>query len=367
MSLESRVIALLEEANPVPDARALASDARPGSSDLVSLAEGRTDLDHVVVEPAPAPHRWLIGAAIAAFAVGLIVVLIQLTAPPDPIDSVTTTTVVETNSIEGYWEARTFGIRFESEGYSLVANDVVVDTGSYDVEGDLIRLTSSADSASCQLGDTAIIRFKLEDNSLTLDSVDDECPPGRGLGSAANSLSPSEVQAMPPNALAEARTFDTTGPGRHRTTVFQPAFELVLTPLWRQQQAEEAEVNLSLFKGTTALVFHRHTQDSPEGVYQLYEEHPNVTTTDPVPASVGEAEGLRFDYESDGPNGLISMPGIGLGPFIEPPGNLQRVWVVEVSGEIVTILSGHAPENRELSLAEVEAILATVTWDDLNE
>lgn len=379
-SQQDRVLALLDEANPIaPDD--VQTQPIPDIADMLSTVRKRDDRrivdridrswsDTSLSRPAAAAGL-IILALVAA------VLIVRQADQPQPIDTVpsTTTTVADgrTSTTEaslgtpdGFWESISSSLVLDGNGYSVITNNVVVDRGTYTVGDEILTLTTTDGSVNCANGATAAFTFSIVDGPdgaerLVLEQISDECGISRGLGVGSKSLDRTAAFELPPNALEVVRPLgDVPPPGRFSTTEFRPRFEITLKAGWRQ----EAQLDFHLFlrRGTEGLVFHHHLLPTPEDVHALFDGDAATVVEEPAVTEVSGASGLTFDYVSPEPNRLFFAPGIGLGDLQAPPDYRYRIWAVDVDGTVITIMYAASPTDFVEGVGRIEETLDSIDW-----
>ncbi len=213
MSNVESVLALFEEANPVPD-ELTASDEielapylatlRRRSSEMTEMTPPETGHD------ATRTRKWLVPAAVIATALGVLIVILgqgpeeppvvteptpttiadQVTTTPTTIDQRVTTTIAEQTlttlpsleldeRLNGSWVTGTKVLTFDDGTYSLEIRTGnsrdVVDEGTYTIpESNRVRLTSGG-GMQCDNGDTTTLGYELEGDTLTMRGTSDDC------------------------------------------------------------------------------------------------------------------------------------------------------------------------------------------------
>lgn len=214
MSNVERVLALFEEANPVPDELTLSDEIElaPYLAGLQRRSSEMTD-----VTPAESGHdatgtrKWMVAAAAAvATALGVLIVNLgqgteeppavteptpttfagQVTTTPTTIAQQVTTTIAEQTvttvpsleldeRLNGSWATGTKVLTFDDGSYSLALragnSREVVDEGTYTIpESNRVRLTSGG-GIQCNNGDTTTLGYEFEGDTLTMRGTSDEC------------------------------------------------------------------------------------------------------------------------------------------------------------------------------------------------
>ena len=196
MSNETRILALFEEANPVPDISAMESEPFEPAAYLATLERRSsevTQLDAKVdrIDKSRRTRVWMAAAAvilIVAAIAGLSGMLSdgsgEVPVADDP--AVVDPTVVDPPAVDppavdpntaplGSWSSGSLSVVFENDEYAFVFDGVLVERGTYSTNGESLTLTSGEDSAGCAPGVTGQWAFKTADSSLTLTGMDDNC------------------------------------------------------------------------------------------------------------------------------------------------------------------------------------------------
>lgn len=214
MSKVESVLALFEEANPVPDELML-SDETELTPCLASLQRRSSEMTEMT--PPESGHgatrtrKWMAAAAAAvATALGVLIVIFaqgleeppavteptpttigeQVTTTPTTIAQQVTTTIGEQTPttvpsleiderLNGSWVTGTKVLTFDDGSYSLALgagnSRDVVDEGTYTIPGsNRVRLTSGG-GIQCNNGDTTTLGYEFEGDTLTMRGTSDEC------------------------------------------------------------------------------------------------------------------------------------------------------------------------------------------------
>lgn len=192
MSIESHVLALIEEGNPVPDPDQITDVPVEPAAYLATLDQRSsevTQLDTRAEKPDNRRKAWLWTAAAALVVIaGLIAVLTSGAEPPVATDP-SPTTITDTNAapLLGSWVHVHTGRHAESEGtvsavfendtYAFVINEVLVDHGTYTtLSSGQIEFVSADDSAGCEPGAEGVADFEATEETLVLISgFDSSC------------------------------------------------------------------------------------------------------------------------------------------------------------------------------------------------
>lgn len=215
MSIESHVLALIEEGNPVPDPDQITDLPVEPAAYLATLDQRSsevTQLDTRVEKPDSRRKAglWTAAAALVVIA-GLIAFLTSGNESPVATDP-PPTTITDTNAanLSGSWAHIHVGRHADSEGivsavfendtYAFMVNDVLVDHGSYttDLSSGQIEFVSADDSAGCEPGAEGVADFEATEETLVLLSGLDESCFARGffLDSASDVFSFGRAQSM---------------------------------------------------------------------------------------------------------------------------------------------------------------------------
>lgn len=183
MSNETRILALFEEANPVPDIHAMDSERSEPAAYLATLERRSsevTKLDTKVDRPDKTRkvRVWMTAAAVI-----LVVVAIAGLNGLFTSDSSEGIPVVDQpveidppSTLLGSWSSGALSVVFENGEYAFVFDGVLVERGTYSTASEAMTLTSGEDSPGCAPGQTGRWIFEPgADSSLTLTGVDDNC------------------------------------------------------------------------------------------------------------------------------------------------------------------------------------------------
>lgn len=214
MSKVESVLALFEEANPVPDELTSSDEIelvpylatlRRRSSEMTEMTPPETGHDPTRT------RKWLVpAAAVIATALGVLIVILdqgheeapvvteptpttiaeQVTTTPTTGEQRVTTTIAEQTlttlpsleldeRLNGSWVTGTKVLTFDDGTYSLELragnSRDVVDEGTYTIpESNRVRLTSRG-GMQCNNGDTTTLGYELEGDTLTMRGTTDDC------------------------------------------------------------------------------------------------------------------------------------------------------------------------------------------------
>lgn len=183
MSNETRVLALFEEANPVPDEQVMDHiDVEPATylATLQQRSSDVTQLDEKIEKQDKAKRVWVWAAAALVVIAGLIAILTsQNTDESPPITEPPPTTIAETApaNLLGSWSSGGASVLFEGDSYAFVINDVLMEYGTFVVgtSPGLIEFVSAEGSPGCEPGAEGTKRFEATGDTLRLTLASDEC------------------------------------------------------------------------------------------------------------------------------------------------------------------------------------------------
>ena len=196
MSNETRILALFEEANPVPDISVMESEPIEPAAYLATLERRSSEMTQVGTkidqrDRTRRPRTWMAAAAmivVVAAIAGLTVMLTGDSSGDVPVvddPAVVDPTVVDppvvdppsdpASTPEGSWTSDPLSVVFEDDTYAFVYDGVLVERGTYSTNGEALTLTSGEDSPGCAPGVTGQWMFDTADSSLTLTGMDDNC------------------------------------------------------------------------------------------------------------------------------------------------------------------------------------------------
>lgn len=167
MSKETQILALFEEANPVPDDQVMVrSDAEPAAY-LATLQQRSSDviqIDERAEEQKTTRKPWLIAATAAALVVVAGAMAFLLNQGETEEAPVVTQPSAEPGTIEGYWSGEEADFYFGESEYAIVIDGVLSDSGTYvagvrDADNRIVTITSGDESVDCSPGDVAVINY----------------------------------------------------------------------------------------------------------------------------------------------------------------------------------------------------------------
>lgn len=205
--------------------------------------------------------------------------------------------------------------------------------------------------------------------------------------SAATKTGESTTEtAASPDTLPEEGSIPA---GEYQTQVFEPAFSFRVGKGWQAMPELPDVRGMFMVKDDVAFTFTSSDKvfdpsklpkevpvpapDSVDGWINWFQEHPNLETTKPVPASVGGVSGMRIDTVlSSAPRGypeycpapcvpaFSASKSFGDGLFVS--GYKDRNFILNVGGKTV-IVSLSLPEDEfEKLLPKYQEVLDTVEW-----
>jgi hypothetical protein len=176
----------------------------------------------------------------------------------------------------------------------------------------------------------------------------------------------------PSTTTSTAPSTETTQPASLRREVdwFQP-FTIETPPDWRPYEESRPNPTTFSFRAPAGrfIVFSAEGPDTVEEWIALLTAAPLVMT-EPIPVALGSAEGLSVDVRLDTDTADQNCPPLGqCWPMLSAgdgwaivPDYPNRIWVVDVAGETILILT----ESTEGGFADwadtVGQVLATIDW-----
>ncbi len=179
-----------------------------------------------------------------------------------------------------------------------------------------------------------------------------------------------------PQTTAAAETTTTTAAttttSEPAETVFEadwdPPFTLATPPNWREE--DHGSIMFVFKAGSSFVAFSTEGPDSVDGWLEALASNSDIVTTEPTPIELGSAPGYVVDVRlSDTPEELC---GFGIGPcstlltsgdgWVVAEEMPNRLWVVDVNGETVVIVTEASEGFFETWAAEVNEVLSTITW-----
>jgi hypothetical protein len=149
---------------------------------------------------------------------------------------------------------------------------------------------------------------------------------------------------------------------------WDPEFTLMTPANWRKDSSIASMFVMRA--GSSFVVFSTGGPDSVDGWLELLASNTDIVSTEPAPIELGSAVGYVVDVRlSDDPEEVC---GFGIGPcstlltegdgwsVVEDTPN--RLWVVDVNGETVVIVTEASEASFETWATEVDEVLSTITW-----
>lgn len=183
MSNETRILALFEEANPVPDIHAMDSERSEPAAYLATLEKRSSEVTKLDTKLDRPDKTRKVRVWMAAAAVILVVAAIAGLNGLLTGDSSEGIPVVDQpvevdppSTLVGSWSSGALSVVFENDEYAFVFDGVLVEHGTYSTESEAMTFTTGEDSPGCAPGETGRWTFETgADSSLTLTGVDDDC------------------------------------------------------------------------------------------------------------------------------------------------------------------------------------------------
>jgi hypothetical protein len=184
-----------------------------------------------------------------------------------------------------------------------------------------------------------------------------EAPTATDVPSASPSLEPTAEASPSPDPAAEreheigwAIPFSITTPGTWRPDPMLPS-----TPR-----------TLAFAAGVDRwLVFHRPDADTVDAALDVLRSRSTLSLTDPAPVDIGGAQGVVFDLslaDDAAPDEVTLFEDPSLGAWSIERGRPNRIWLVDVDGTILMIVTDAPAGAFDTFVATADAALATLEW-----
>lgn len=379
MSNEQRVLALIEQGNPVPDPAAIETLPAQPAEYLATLQQRSsevTQLDERTERQEGNRRPWRVAAVAAALVIiaGVLALLLNQNSEEAPtITEPTPTTVAPAPTIDptGYWNADSARrIHISEDGtYAWMVVSSVRDRGVWEIEDDTIRLIASGESELCNNGDIATVRVALADtDTLELSTISDDCA-DRGIfvNDESRILERTDPFEVPPPPTPEELAWralpllNAPGGGLARLPNFLPelAFESNFTlvpgvgddpdffePLFL---TTEADVDAAIYffrEDNTSLQAQRDRFENPEGF--------DVSETEQV--EVDGVAGLRLRL-------TVILPSSMGNPSEFPlqPGTEYVFYLFDSGGAVVLVIG----DLSEIGVDQFDTLAMSIVWRDL--
>ena len=227
---DERILALFEEANPVPVEQALEQPTVSAAAYLAALDQGRMPVTQLETRVDESGGRrsgwWLVAAAVVAIAVGTIAVLVARSSQEPPVASQPTTTVAQTSSTEatdaaapnlsGGWSDSNLALSMDGTTYTMISSGNLFDVGTYEVgpDGSTISLVSALDSPNCGPGDRMELSLLVDEaRSIELEAASDDCRVRQAVFGATRVLAADPSVSLPGGELDPRLEGDWEGEG----------------------------------------------------------------------------------------------------------------------------------------------------------
>jgi hypothetical protein len=151
-------------------------------------------------------------------------------------------------------------------------------------------------------------------------------------------------------------------------------FSMDMPADWAREGGTGTSVFFSAGRPDRWIEFTLAGPDTVDGWIDSMATQPRLIITEPTPIELGGAAGMAVDARvsdqasgncSAGPNvrcfTLFQNPGAGVWEVVE--NQPSRVWVVDVDGEVVLIVTDAQERSFDAWIAVVEPLLQTLTWN----
>jgi hypothetical protein len=311
VNYETRVLALFEEANPVPEMETLSREFEPAAylASIQTRSSEMTQLDQRTTTGAggPRPNLGWVVAAVVALVAGVVAIIVSQRAAEAP--AVVTEPPAAVTTLPG----------------------------------------------------------------LTETTVPESSP---------TTLSTKETAWMGTKVLLGSRPL----PGTYRTDEFMPEFKYEITPGWKPAETEKPHIlgltTSSDWDASTdvgpdlAVYFAKPETDSIEGATSIFTSvgdtgeaasASGVKTGEQSPTVIGGAEGVKFEVDTESFRfQLMGRAGADSPGVFFDEDKLYEIHVVDVDGEIVTVVVQAPPEFFDDFKERARTLLDSVVWRDLD-
>ncbi len=104
--------------------------------------------------------------------------------------------------------------------------------------------------------------------------------------------------------------------------------------------------------------------DTVEGWVGQLTSNAKFSVSEPELIDLGGRQAVRIDLSLAAGESEVILFREGWGEYYVSPGRRNRLWIVEVGGEVVLIATDAATMVFDKWVARVEEVLSTITWSE---
>jgi hypothetical protein len=176
---------------------------------------------------------------------------------------------------------------------------------------------------------------------------------------------PSPSPSLEPTAEANGSP-DPTADREHEISWVIP-FSIMAPGTWRPDpMLPSTPRTLAIAAGVDRwLVFHRPDADTVDAALGTLRSRTTLSLTDPAPVDVGDAPGVVFNLslaEDAAPDEVTLFEDPSLGAWSIERSRPNRIWLVDVEGTILMIVTDAPAGAFDSFAATADAALATLEW-----
>lgn len=182
---------------------------------------------------------------------------------------------------------------------------------------------------------------------------------------ASDPVTPSvAASAVPSVAASEAPTpSPTEAPPETVEFTVPVAFSITIPGEWREEPDLSSATTRTLSGGIDRwVVFTQFGPDSVDDWVERLATDQLLTASEPRVVDIGGAEGVSVDVRVAEEGAEIPLIREAWGEWTVDDGRPNRLWIVDVDGEIVVILTDAPDGAFDTWIETVEQVLATIEW-----
>lgn len=173
------------------------------------------------------------------------------------------------------------------------------------------------------------------------------------------------VATVSPSATAEASPAPSPSEAAEQTLEFSSpvAFSITVPSDWEKAPELSGSTTQTMTAGMDRwVIFTQAAPSTAEEWIERLSSDANLTASEPEVVELGGASGVTLDVSVPQGQSDVVLLREGFGEWTASAGRPHRVWILEVGGELLVILTD-APERAFDSwAATVEDVLATIVW-----